>query len=38
MDNGRIYIYMIAGVDRERYEVTWVIKDSKFYTRVIDPI
>lgn len=38
MDNGRIYIYMIAGADRERYEVTWVIKDSKFYTRIMDPI
>lgn len=37
-DKRRIYIYMIGGIDRERYEVTWVIKDSEFYTRTIDPI
>lgn len=37
-DKRRIYIYMIAGRDAERYEVTWVVKDDKFYLRTIDPI
>lgn len=37
-DKRRIYIYMVNGDGRNRYEVTWVVQDSKYYTRVIDPI
>ena len=37
-DKRRVYIYMINGRGENRYEVTWVIQDSKYYTRVIDPI
>jgi hypothetical protein len=35
-DRRRIYIYMLNGYDNNRYEVTWVIQDSKYYTRIID--
>lgn len=37
-DKRRIYIYLIGGLDHQRYEVTWVIKDNTFFTRTIDPI
>jgi hypothetical protein len=35
-DRRRIYIYMLNGYGNNRYEVTWVIQDSKYYTRIID--
>ena len=38
LDRRRIYIYMIGGLDKNRYEVTWVIADGKFLTRTIDSI
>jgi hypothetical protein len=37
-DKRRIYIYMVGGVGTDRYEVTWVIVDSKFHIRTVDPI
>jgi len=37
-DNRRIYIYMIGSLSKKRYEVTWVIKSSKFYCRTIDSL
>ncbi|MCK4679306.1 MAG: hypothetical protein KAT48_14325 [Bacteroidales bacterium] len=37
-DERRIYIYMLNGHGEGSYEVTWVIQDNKYYTRVIDPI
>lgn len=37
-DERRIYIYMLNGQGQHRYEVTWVIQDDKYYTRVIDTI
>jgi len=35
-DRRRLYIYMLNGYKSNRYEVTWVIQDSKYYTRIID--
>jgi hypothetical protein len=37
-DKRRIYIYMLNGEGVNRYEVTWVIQDGKYHTRVIDPV
>lgn len=37
-DEKRIYIYMLNGQGERRYEVTWVIQDNKYYTRVIDTV
>lgn len=37
-DDTRIYIYMINGVGKSRYEVTWVIEHSKYKMRVVDAI
>jgi len=36
LDKRRIYIYMQNGYGNNKYEVTWVIKDDKYFTRVID--
>lgn len=36
LDNRRIYIYMLNSDGAGAYEVTWVIQDSKYLTRVID--
>lgn len=38
VDRKRIYIYMLNGQVDRCYEVTWVIKDDEYYTRVIDRI
>jgi hypothetical protein len=35
-DRRRAYIYMINGEGADRYEVTWIIKDQKYFGRVID--
>jgi hypothetical protein len=35
-DKRRIYIYMVNSDGAGAYEVTWVIQDSKYLTRVID--
>ncbi|BAV07397.1 hypothetical protein SAMN05421788_109246 [Filimonas lacunae] len=36
-DRRRVYIYMLNGEGKNRYEVTWVMQDGKYLTRVIDP-
>ena len=35
-DKRRVYIYMYNSDGAGGYEVTWVIQDSKYLTRVID--
>lgn len=35
-DKKRVYIYMVNSDGAGGYEVTWVIQDSKYYTRVVD--
>jgi hypothetical protein len=35
-DRRRGYIYMLNGSDKDQYEVTWIIQDSKYYGRVVD--
>jgi hypothetical protein len=35
-DKRRLYIYMLNGEGAGKYEVTWVIQDGKYYTRVLD--
>lgn len=35
-DKRRVYVYMVNGDGAGGYEVTWVIQDSKYYTRVVD--
>jgi hypothetical protein len=35
-DERRIYIYMLNSKGENGYEVTWVIRDDLYYTRVID--
>lgn len=37
-DKRRVYIYMLNGEGQHRYEVTWVIQDRKYLTRIIDPV
>ena len=37
-DRRRVYIYMLNGKGPRRYEVTLIVKDSKYYTRVINPV
>ena len=37
-DRRRVYIDMLNGEGSDRYEVTWVIQDGKYHTRVLDPI
>ena len=37
-DYKHIYIYMLNGQGKYTYEVTWIIKSGKYYTRVIDAI
>jgi hypothetical protein len=32
----RMYIYMIGGSEGNKYEVTWVFVDDKYFTRVLD--
>ena len=38
LDKRRLYIYMIGGNDLGKYEVTWVIVNDKFCTRIFDCI
>lgn len=37
-DKRRLYIYMLGGTDLNKYEVTWIIIDDKYYARVIDEV
>jgi hypothetical protein len=37
-DNGHMYVYMVNGEGDEQYEVTWIVKNSKYYGRVLDPL
>ena len=37
-DERRIYIYMLYGQGERKKEVTWIIQDDKYLTRVIDLI
>lgn len=36
IDKRRIYIYMLNGYENNKYEVTWIIQDNKYHSRVID--
>ena len=35
-DKRRVYIYMLNGEESNRYEITWVLEDHKYLTRIID--
>jgi hypothetical protein len=37
-DKRRLYIYMQNGQDANKYEITWVVKDKKYHTRIINLI
>ena len=37
-DKRRLYIYMLGGTDINKYEVTWVIINDKYFTRVFDNV
>lgn len=37
-DKKRVYIYMLNGNQKDRYEVTWVIKDYKYLMRIVDKV
>ena len=37
-DKRRLYIYMLNGEGTSSYEVTWVVQNSKYLTRIVDPI
>lgn len=37
-DRRRVYIYMLNGDGNSRYEVTWIIKDGEYLTRIIDKV
>jgi hypothetical protein len=37
-DKRRVYIYMLNGEGQHRYEVTWVVQDRKYLTRIVDPV
>ena len=36
VDKRRVYIYMLNSDGAGGYEVTWVIQDGKYYTRIVD--
>jgi hypothetical protein len=38
VDKRRVYIYMLNGKGAGRYEVTWVLTDRKYVTRVVDAV
>lgn len=35
-DKSRVYLYMRNGEGSGQYEVTWVVQDRKYHTRVVD--
>ena len=35
-DKKREYIYMINGKPEKKYEITWIMIDGKYYSRIID--
>jgi len=37
-DKKRVYIYMLNGEGTDSYEVTWVVQDSQYLTRVVDHV
>jgi len=37
-DKKRVYIYVINSEGANQYEVTWVIQNNKYFTRVIDKL
>jgi hypothetical protein len=37
-DNMRLYIYMLNGVGKDRYEVTWVMNGHDYYNRFINKV
>jgi hypothetical protein len=37
-DKRRLYIYMLCGTETNKYEVTWVFINNKYYTRIVDSI
>jgi len=37
-ENGQVYIYMLNSSGANRYEVTWIIQQGAYYSRVIDRV
>lgn len=37
-DNRRMYIYMLNGKGKDRYEVTWIINELEYYGRYINKV
>jgi len=37
-DSKRMYIYMINGSEKNKYEVTWIIENNKYLMRIIDSV
>lgn len=37
-DKKRLYMYMLGGTETNKYEVTWVIIDDTYTTRIIDQL
>ena len=37
-DKRRLYIYMLGGTEVHKYEVTWVIVDDSYYSRIVNKI
>lgn len=35
-DKQRVYIYMVNGEGKDRYEVTWVVQGRKYLRRIVD--
>jgi hypothetical protein len=37
-DHSRIYVYMLGGTEKEKYEVIWIVVNSQFHSRKLIPI
>lgn len=37
-DHSRIYVYMLGGAEKEKYEVIWIVINSQFHSRKLIPI
>jgi hypothetical protein len=37
-DKKRLYIYMLGGTDSNKYEVTWIVVNDKYWGRVMDTV
>ena len=38
IDKKRVYIHMMNSIENDKYEVTWIIKDRKYFGRIIDEL